>query len=130
MKAWDRMACDDLIEVILNAVDKQTRYVWIGKERKYIPHPSSWINGGRWDDDVEVPDEPLHQSDAPQKPFDPLDLPESIIGMARFYNFDPTGLTADQVAAIVWSIKYGGVHDQQLNIDQIRAKSNPLRPEF
>lgn len=24
-----------------------------GKDRQYIPYPATWINGGRWDDEVE-----------------------------------------------------------------------------
>lgn len=26
------------------------------KEKKYIPHPASWLNAGRWDDELEEPE--------------------------------------------------------------------------
>jgi hypothetical protein len=24
-----------------------------GKEKQYIPHPTTWLNGERWEDDIE-----------------------------------------------------------------------------
>lgn len=56
-KAWDKLQLDPLTDAIIGAVRKQERYQWQGKDRKYIPHPASWLNAGRWEDEVEIPTE-------------------------------------------------------------------------
>lgn len=52
--AWDKGKCDAIAEEIIAAVQKQHRYTWKGKEQKYIPHPASWLNGGQWEDGVDI----------------------------------------------------------------------------
>jgi hypothetical protein len=37
-------------EVLLSAVKNYARSV-VGKEMKYVAHPATWLNSGRWDDD-------------------------------------------------------------------------------
>ena len=37
-------------EVLLSAVKFYARSV-VGKDMKYVAHPASWLNAGRWDDD-------------------------------------------------------------------------------
>lgn len=37
-------------EVLLSAVQRYARSV-VGKDMKYVAHPATWLNAGRWDDD-------------------------------------------------------------------------------
>src|SRR5262249_45963321 len=51
--AWDKLQPDAaLVGVILSALDrhKQTEQ-W--RETKFIPYPATWLNGRRWEDEVE-----------------------------------------------------------------------------
>ena len=40
-------------EVLLSAVKLYARSV-VGKEMQYVAHPASWINAGRWDDEMDA----------------------------------------------------------------------------
>jgi hypothetical protein len=46
-----------LVEVILNAVQAQTisqgAALSLTRDRKYIPLPTTWLNGNQWDDEIE-----------------------------------------------------------------------------
>lgn len=47
-KAWE------ILDTILTAIDKQRRSTqWKQDGGKYIPHPTSWLNGCRWEDEVQ-----------------------------------------------------------------------------
>ena len=37
---------------MLNAIAVQNKTVWKDKDQQYIPHPSTWLNGQRWEDEV------------------------------------------------------------------------------
>lgn len=55
IKAWLKVNPDaDLQAVILRAVEteKGTRD-WLKEGGKYVPHPASWLNDQRWEDEVE-----------------------------------------------------------------------------
>lgn len=47
---------DKLLDMIIAAVKDQTiKLEWLKKEnRTYIPHPTSWLNQRRWEDEVEA----------------------------------------------------------------------------
>ena len=48
-----KKACDKVKpETIMDAVKKFAAAVE-GKEKQYIPHPTTWLNGERWDDDID-----------------------------------------------------------------------------
>ncbi len=51
-KAWAKLkADDDLLARILKAVEEQKRSEgW--KDVQYIPHPATWLNGHRWEDEL------------------------------------------------------------------------------
>lgn len=58
LKAWAKIKPDNkLVEKILSAVtiQKQTKE-WNKEDGKYIPHPTTWLNGGRWDDEIKEED--------------------------------------------------------------------------
>ena len=44
---------DDLLKTILVAIAEQTKSAeWIEQGGKFIPHPTTWLNGKRWEDEV------------------------------------------------------------------------------
>jgi hypothetical protein len=55
-KAWEKCNGDrPEIALIISAVKKQKNSVQWKKERgQFIPHPATWINKKRWEDEVEV----------------------------------------------------------------------------
>jgi hypothetical protein len=57
-KAWQKRAPSEaLASLMVEAVHRQCRDPdWIKDGGKYIPHPATWLNQGRWDDEpVNVP---------------------------------------------------------------------------
>lgn len=44
----------EMLTKMLQAIDQQKRSIWKDKDQQYIPHPSTWLNGERWDDEVPV----------------------------------------------------------------------------
>lgn len=52
-KAWDKLCPDArLVETILSAVEAQSHTdQWNRDNGQYIPYPSSWLSGRRWDDE-------------------------------------------------------------------------------
>jgi len=54
-KAWLKLNPDQaLFNVIANALEyrSQTKE-WIAEGGRYIPHPATWLNGRRWEDDLQ-----------------------------------------------------------------------------
>lgn len=53
LKAWKKINPDkQLVETIIAAVEKQKRWEdWNRDNGKYIPHPATWLNQGRWEDE-------------------------------------------------------------------------------
>jgi len=47
------------LNIILNAIEKQKRSIqWEKEDGKYIPNPTTWLNQGRWDDELKPKPEP------------------------------------------------------------------------
>lgn len=63
-KAWTKLAPDAALQaVILGALEVHKRWLdWTRDEGRFIPHPSTWLNGKRWTDDV-APAEPPRIAD-------------------------------------------------------------------
>jgi uncharacterized protein YdaU (DUF1376 family) len=56
LKAWIKIKPDDeLTKTIISAISKQNLSA---KEEQFIPHPASWLNGKRWEDEVKVTSTP------------------------------------------------------------------------
>jgi hypothetical protein len=56
-KAWQRAKQNGLpkLPVVLEALKKQKKSrAWTKDAGEYIPHPTTWINGARWDDSTEI----------------------------------------------------------------------------
>jgi hypothetical protein len=52
--AWDKIGPDaDLTRTILAAIERQKQSTdWTKNGGEYVPHPTSWLNGRRWEDEV------------------------------------------------------------------------------
>lgn len=57
VKAWQKAIETTDPELIIDAAAKYATSV-NGKERQYIKHPATWLNGGCWDDEPESAPEP------------------------------------------------------------------------
>jgi hypothetical protein len=59
LKAFEKIAPnDDLLQIILNAINEQCKTEqWIKDKGQYIPLPSTFLNNKRWEDEIEVKDE-------------------------------------------------------------------------
>ena len=57
LKAWKKMNGNrPTLEILLNAIESQKQTdEWRKENGKYIPHPASWLNGKRWEDEIELP---------------------------------------------------------------------------
>jgi hypothetical protein len=55
-QAWKKLAPSaDLQEQILTALAKQATSIdWLKSGGQFIPHPASWLNGKRWEDEIIV----------------------------------------------------------------------------
>ena len=54
-KAWKKLNPDDnLLQAILADVNRRLGGEWRGKDMQYIPHPSTYLNQRRWEDETEV----------------------------------------------------------------------------
>ena len=58
LKAWKKLSpSDDFRSEILSAVVAQSKWPdWIKEGGQFIPHPATWLNGCRWED--ELPEKP------------------------------------------------------------------------
>lgn len=55
-KAWEKLKPNSaLIEEILIALEKQKQsFDWKKKDGQFIPHPATWINGHKWEDETDI----------------------------------------------------------------------------
>jgi hypothetical protein len=55
LKAFDKLRHEQKLSA-LNALPNHIQY-WkaTATEKMYIPHPASWLNGERWEDEIEMP---------------------------------------------------------------------------
>ena len=56
MKAFDKAKIDgDLLDVILKAIEKQKASdQWTKDNGQFIPHPATWLNQKRWEDETPI----------------------------------------------------------------------------
>ena len=56
LKAWKKLGVDSaLLGVIVSAVEKtKATAQWQDEGGKFIPHPASWLNGKRWEDEIQT----------------------------------------------------------------------------
>ena len=55
-KAWAKLhPSDDLVAAILRAIAAQSRSPqWLKDGGQFIPHPATWLNGKRWEDETDA----------------------------------------------------------------------------
>lgn len=72
LKAWDKLApTNGLQEQILTALMLQaSSEAWTRDSGQFIPHPATWLNGRRWEDEVLPPT--IHLPKATQQNLDAL----------------------------------------------------------
>lgn len=52
-KAFERHRLKGNLSVVLKALEEQKRTIeWTKEGGRFIPYPASWINSGRWEDDI------------------------------------------------------------------------------
>jgi hypothetical protein len=57
IKAWEKLNPDDsLLDTILADVRRRVNGEWAGKELQYVPHPSTYLNQRRWEDETATTD--------------------------------------------------------------------------
>lgn len=60
-KAWARISTADRMDALVALV--KWRRVWLARgEMQYVPHPATWLNGARWEDELPVDAAPAHAS--------------------------------------------------------------------
>ncbi|MBM4322852.1 MAG: hypothetical protein FJ115_04750 [Deltaproteobacteria bacterium] len=59
-ESWGKIKITrELLEKMLNTIKKFTGSdQWIAEGGRFIPHPATWLNQGRWDDEVTKPYDP------------------------------------------------------------------------
>ena len=50
MRAWVKLTPPQQIEAVTAMVE--WRRIWQTKDVEYLPHPATWLNGERWEDEV------------------------------------------------------------------------------
>ena len=57
VKAFTKLNPDDtLLGVILKSIDASKKSeAWLKDGGKFIPHPATWLNGRRWEDEINIP---------------------------------------------------------------------------
>ena len=52
-KSFAKLNVDEvLLKKMLTAINQQKMTAWKDKDQQYIPHPSTWLNGERWEDEI------------------------------------------------------------------------------
>jgi len=59
-KVFQKIKVDgQLLSKMLASIAVQQKTVWKDKDQQYIPHPSTWLNGQRWEDEVLTTAKPV-----------------------------------------------------------------------
>lgn len=74
-KAWKKLkVTDDLFALIAQGLAKQcVSPGWTKDNGQFIPHPATWLNGKRWDDEVQTPSNVHHLPNSRHTGFDQRD---------------------------------------------------------
>ena len=73
-KSWDRLTAQEQSDV-LEALPNHLKY-WKLKntESDYIPHPATWLNQGRWEDELDMTEKVIKKPTLPWYSTDELTL--------------------------------------------------------
>jgi len=80
-KAWKKLkVTDDLFNLIAQGLAKQCiSPAWTKDGGQFIPHPATWLNGKRWEDEVSVPSNVHHLPSSRHTGFDQRDYKAGLI---------------------------------------------------
>lgn len=75
-KAWEKLKVTaDLFTVIASAIARQRQSLdWLKSNGQYIPHPTTWLNGKRWEDELQ----PAAASASRHTGFDQIDYEQGL----------------------------------------------------
>lgn len=63
-KVFYKLKVDEpLLAKMVQALAAQSKTIWKDKDPQYIPHPSTWLNGERWEDEVSTFAKPLSNAE-------------------------------------------------------------------
>ena len=58
LQSWTKAKDRPSIEIVLKSLEAQKKSdQWSKDGGQYIPHPATWLNQGRWDDEIKTPEE-------------------------------------------------------------------------
>lgn len=90
-KAWEKAKLDNLADVIIKAASLQAAVIFKHTDKQYIPHPATWLNQKRWEDEIET-----HQrSDKPKSKAEKIG--DAIFGAGTEIDFLDMGKTHGEV---------------------------------
>lgn len=74
LKSWDRLTKQEQSDV-LEALPNHLKY-WKLKntESEYIPHPATWLNQGRWEDELDMTEKVIKKPTLPWYSTDDLTI--------------------------------------------------------
>lgn len=58
-RAWSRLSAADRTAVLERLPAQVAHWQLSGTERRFIPHPATWLNQRRWEDELDDLDSPL-----------------------------------------------------------------------
>jgi hypothetical protein len=66
-KVWQRLGVDDaLLQTILDSLSRQKQAEgWLKDNGKFVPHPTTWLNGRQWEDELLAPPQPAARPPVP-----------------------------------------------------------------
>lgn len=64
-RAWERMSAASKVAAMTALPKHVSRWRREGRARNHIPHPATWLNGERWDDELGEIFAPLQRSARP-----------------------------------------------------------------
>jgi hypothetical protein len=90
LKSFEKLHVDEaLLSKMLAALEKQKKCTqW--QDIKFIPHPSTWLNNSRWEDEIDVSEDDIEESGIPEMTREDLE---------RIYQ-EPVGRTAEEIKAM------------------------------
>ena len=64
LRAWTKLKPDEeLIEVIMTDIEHRKEGEWKNQDVRYIPHPATYLNQRRWEDEQTTKDDDWHEPD-------------------------------------------------------------------
>ncbi len=76
---WDRIPESLHVRILVALV--AWRSVWRDKDPEFLPHPGTWLNGERWEDELPQEFRRTHASHVPAQPSKPAErteMPENV----------------------------------------------------